>query len=187
MPNNNNDMEVQMDMDMDKKPKGGDDSDSEPPPPDNGPLYCSMCNWLGSMYDRFDKPFITFFMVQNFNHGLWIVATLAVKDYYKQYLGLDPGEMAGYLSIVHVPWSLKIIYGLISDNVPLCGTRRKSYLVIMGIVQFLSLFSIYAFVYDDALVVAFVLACASLSEAFTNVVSDAIMVIQSRKDKYYGS
>lgn len=91
------------------------------------------------------------------------------------------------MSIVHIPWSLKILYGLISDNVPICGTRRKSYLVIMGLIQFITLFSIYAFTYDDPLAVAIVLAFASMSEAFTNVVSDAIMVIQSRKDKYYGS
>lgn len=32
-------------------------------PPDNGPWYCSICVWLGTMYDRFDKPFITFFML----------------------------------------------------------------------------------------------------------------------------
>lgn len=95
--------------------------------------------------------------------------------------------MAGYMSIVHLPWSLKILYGLISDNVPIFGTRRKSYLVIMGIIQFLCLFSIYAFTFDDPLVVAVILAFASMSEAFTNVVSDAIMVIQSRKDKHYGS
>ena len=86
------------------------------------------------MYDRFDNSFLTFFIIQNINHGLWVVATLAVKDYYKEYLGLDPGEMAGYLSIVHIPWSLKILYGLISDNVPICGSRRKSYLVGAGIV-----------------------------------------------------
>lgn len=101
---------------------------------DDGPLYCSLCNWIGSMYKRFDNPFVTFFIIQNINHGLWIVASLAVKDYFKQYLGLDPGEMATYLSIVHIPWSLKILYGLISDNVPICGTRRKNYLVAMGIV-----------------------------------------------------
>ena len=102
-------------------------------PPDNGPWYCSICVWLGTMYERFDKPFVTFFILQNLNHGLWIIAILAVKDYYKEYLGLDPGEMAIYISIIHIPWSFKIVYGLISDNVPLCGTRRKSYLVIMGI------------------------------------------------------
>jgi MFS family permease len=90
--------------------------------------------------------------------------------------------MAIYISIIHIPWSFKIVYGLISDNVPLFGTRRKSYLVIMGIIQFLTLFSLYAFEFEDPLVVAIMLAFASMSEAFTNVVSDAIMVIQSRKD-----
>ena len=39
-----------------------------------------------------------------------------------------------YLTIVHIPWSFKILYGLISDNVPLFGTRRKSYLIIMGFI-----------------------------------------------------
>jgi len=84
------------------------------------------------------------------------------------------------MSIIHIPWSFKILYGLISDNVPLCGLRRKPWLIIMGLIQFVTLFSIFLFEYDDPLVVALVLATASLSEAFTNVVSDAIMVIQSR-------
>lgn len=161
--------------------------DEIPPPPDNGAWYCSICNWLDTMYERFDKPFMTFFIVQNINHGLWIAAVLAVKDYFKAYLKLDPGEQQAMLSIVHLPWSFKILYGLISDNVPILGTRRKSYLVVMGIIQFLALFSIYAFLYEDAIVVALVLCLANMSEAFTNVVSDAVMVIQSRKDKYYGS
>jgi len=108
---------------------------------------------------------------------MWIIATLAVKDYYKEYLGLDPGEMQIYMSIIHIPWSFKILYGLISDNVPLCGLRRKPWLIIMGIIQFVSLFSLYLFEFEDPLVVACVLATASMSEAFTNVVSDAIMVI----------
>ena len=39
-----------------------------------------------------------------------------------------------YISIVHIPWSFKILYGLISDNVSIFGTRRKSWLIIMGLV-----------------------------------------------------
>ena len=156
-------------------------------PPDNGPWYCSLCNWYGSMYRRFDSPFVAFFTIQNINHGMWIIATLAVKDYYKEYLGLDPGEMQLYMSIIHIPWSFKILYGLISDNVPICGRRRKPYLIIMGIVQFLALMSLFIFEPQDPLAVAITLAIASLSEAFVNVVSDAIMVIQSRLDKKFGS
>ena len=80
---------------MDKKEKEikNDGFEEDLVPPDNGPWYCSICNWIGSMYTRFDKPFVTFFMLQCFNHGLWIMTTLALRDYYKEYLGLDPGEM----------------------------------------------------------------------------------------------
>ncbi len=62
-------------------------------PPDNGAWYVSMCNWFGSMYQRFDKPFVTFYMIAMFNQGFWIMCTLALKDYFKEYLILDPGEM----------------------------------------------------------------------------------------------
>ena len=59
---------------------------------------------------------------------------LAVQDLFKQYLKLDPGLMTGYTTLIGLPWSIKIIYGLISDNVPIAGTRRKSYIIIMGVV-----------------------------------------------------
>lgn len=39
----------------------------------------------------------------------------------------------------------------------------------------------------SALTVAILLACAALSEAFVNVVADAIMCIQARKDPEHGS
>jgi len=92
-------------------------------------------------------------------------------------LGLDPGEMQIYISIIHIPWSFKILYGLISDNVPICGTRRKSWLIIMGVLQFITILSLALTEPKDPLAVALILATASLSEAFVNVVSDAIMVI----------
>ena len=76
--------------DMMEKKQNDDNSED---PPDNGVWYCSLCVWIGTMYERFDKPFVTFFILQSINHGLWIVATLAAKDYFKEYLGLDPGEM----------------------------------------------------------------------------------------------
>ena len=156
-------------------------------PPDNGPWYCSFCNWLASMYTRFDRSFVTFFIVQNINHGFWVCVNLAVKDYYKEYLRLDPGEMQIYISLISIPWSFKILYGIISDNVPICGTRRKSWLIIMGLVQWAMLLILARTEPKDPLVVALLLAGASLSEAFVNVVSDAIMVIQSRADKSFGS
>jgi MFS-type transporter involved in bile tolerance (Atg22 family) len=82
-----------------------------------------------------------------------------------------------YSSIIHIPWSFKILYGLTSDNLPICGTRRKSYLILMGLIEFIAVFSVFYFEPTEPLAVAILLAIASMSEAFINVVSDAIMVI----------
>lgn len=52
------------DMEITPEPKPKSDShEDEPPPPDNGAFYCSLCNWLMTMYHRFDSPFVTFFIV----------------------------------------------------------------------------------------------------------------------------
>ena len=82
---------------------------------------------------KFDKPFVILLGVQNINHGLWSIAVLACQDLFKQYMHMNPGDMTKYMSLIHIPWSIKLLYGLMSDNVPIAGTRRKSYVVIMGV------------------------------------------------------
>lgn len=85
--------------------------------------------------------------------------------------------MAMYMSMIHIPWSVKIIYGLLSDNVPIMGTNRKSYIIMMGIIQFLALITIYFMHESNGMVIAGLLTCAAMTEAFVNVVSDAIMCV----------
>jgi len=53
-------MDAMMSINDEKKSESEEVDDD---PPDNGAWYCSMCNWLGTIYDRFDKPFVTFFMI----------------------------------------------------------------------------------------------------------------------------
>lgn len=112
---------------------------------------------------------------------------LASQDYFKQYLKLDPGVMTGYMSLISITWSVKILYGLISDNLPVAGTKRKSYVIIMGFLQFLSLLSVYAFEITHGLSVAVLLSVSSMCIAFINVVVDAIVCVQARKDPVHGS
>ena len=47
--------------------------------------------------------------------------------------------------------------------------------------------SLYFFDHDDALEVALILMTASLAMAFSNVVVDAILVVQARRDHELGS
>ena len=102
---------------------------------------------------------------------------LSTQDYFKVYLKLDPGVMTGYVSLIMFPWSIKILYGLVSDNVPIAGTRRKSYVIICGLLEFGALLAIYAFRISHVYTVVLLLCLASLCLAFVNVVVDAIMCI----------
>jgi hypothetical protein len=91
-------------------------------------------DFIKMLMRKYDQPFIILLGTQNINHGLWSVAVLSCQDLFKTYLKLEPGQMALYMSLIHIPWSIKIVYGLLSDNVPIMGTNRKSYIVLMGII-----------------------------------------------------
>lgn len=100
---------------------------------------------------------------------------------------LEPDHMQYLESIAGIPWSIKLFLGLMSDNIPIFGYKRKSYVIILGFLQFSSLMSMYIFEFESPKVVTAVLFCASLSGAFLDVIVDALMVSQSRLDTEDGS
>jgi BT1 family len=60
-------------------------------------------------------------------------------DLFKDYLHLEPAEMQVMSAIIAFPWCIKLLYGLIADNVPIFGSRRRSYLIINGLLAFVCL------------------------------------------------
>lgn len=112
---------------------------------------------------------------------------IACSDWFKRYMKLEPNEVTEIMALTMIPWGIKILYGLISDNIPMCGTKRKSYIIIMGLLQFIGLNYLFMFPDQPILPITCVLTLVSFSEAFTNVASDGLMVIQSRKDPEMGS
>jgi hypothetical protein len=131
---------------------------------------------IDQLCKKFDKEFILLLAYQNINQGLWAMVLLSAQDYYKQYLYLDPGVMASYMSMLSVTWSIKILYGLISDNFPIMGSRRKSYIIMAGIIQFASMMSIFVLNISTGIAVALLIAATSMTIAFSNVVVDAILI-----------
>jgi hypothetical protein len=45
---------------------------------------------------------------------------------------MDPGRIGAFLAVLGLPWALKPLFGLVTDFVPLLGSRRRSYLVLTG-------------------------------------------------------
>ena len=89
--------------------------------------------------------------------------------------------MQSLTAFIALPWSIKILYGLISDNFPVFGSRRKSYLLIAAFLQFFSMAGLtYNSKGDLNLAVGF-LFMSNLSVALADVIVDSLMVIQSRQ------
>ncbi len=68
-----------------------------------------------------------------FVQGAVGLARLATSFYLKDSLGLGPVQVAALMGFAVIPWTLKPLYGLLSDMLPLAGYRRRSYLLLSGL------------------------------------------------------
>lgn len=89
--------------------------------------YMTLVGWgllvttLGQMVSLGDKP---------------------IRFLLKDQLGLSATQMAMWLWLALLPWSLKPIAGLLTDAVPLFGSRRKHYLVLSTLLAGLMWFAL---------------------------------------------
>ncbi|XP_010510106.1 PREDICTED: folate-biopterin transporter 1, chloroplastic [Camelina sativa] len=114
-----------------------------------------------------------------FVQGVLGLARLAVSFYLKDDLHLDPAETAVITGLSSLPWLVKPLYGFISDSVPLFGYRRRSYLVLSGLLGAFS-WSLMAGFVDSKYTAAFCILLDSLSVAFSDVVVDSMVVERAR-------
>ncbi|PIA44954.1 hypothetical protein AQUCO_01700495v1 [Aquilegia coerulea] len=114
-----------------------------------------------------------------FVQGVLGLSRLAVSFYLKDDLHLDPAETAVVTGISALPWLIKPLYGFISDSFPLFGYRRRSYLVLSGLLGALS-WSLMATLVDSKYGAAFCILLGSLSVAFSDVVVDSMVVERAR-------
>lgn len=59
-----------------------------------------------------------------------IIGQLPIRYLLKNHLGVAPEQMSLFLLLATIAWYVKPLAGLISDSVPLFGTRRRHYLMI---------------------------------------------------------
>ncbi|KAL8481749.1 hypothetical protein ACS0TY_028046 [Phlomoides rotata] len=114
-----------------------------------------------------------------FVQGVLGLARIAVNFYLKDDLHLDPAETAIISGVSSLPWLVKPLYGFISDSFPLFGYRRRSYLVLSGLLGAFS-WSLMATFVDSKYGVAFCILLGSLSVAFSDVVVDSMVVERAR-------
>ena len=115
------------------------------------------------------------------------MTTLAFLDLFKSHYMLEPTETQSLNAIMTLAWTPKLFYGIISDTFPILGTRKKSYIMLMGFLQFASAWTIAMVKFENPIYVCMLGFFMNLASAFMDVVVDGLMVMQARRDQTNGS
>ena len=142
---------------------------------------------IHTLLNSYDRTFLHQAAFQYFNQGARVMLNLAVQDLFKTHYAMEPGQLQSLLATIQIPWSCKIIFGFISDNVAIAGSKRKSYLFIGSVLQVVSMALMTIYAYDNIYLAVVCTFLTTLSIAFADVIVDSLMVIQSRKDPIDGS
>ena len=109
------------------------------------------------------------------------------SDYYlKDVLELEPAQAQAFKSLIHLPWNIKPIYGLISDTVPVRGFHRGPYIIIAGALGALA-WLLLAFLPPTFNLSALLFLLANYSIASPDVIIDAAVTERSQQAPMYAS
>jgi MFS family permease len=99
----------------------------------------------------------------------------------KDNLRFTPEQLAYFRGLVLIPWTIKPLYGLLSDFVPILGYRRRSYLFLAGLTASLAALYLAFFCdYSRGQLLNF-LTTTALGIAFCDVVCDAVMIESGKR------
>src|SRR6266446_1099899 len=116
------------------------------------------------------------FAVVYFSQGMYHVADQVLTLTLKERLGLSPSQVGKFGTIILVPWVVKPLYGMISDAFPLFGRRRKSYFLLTSALATLAGLALGLLGEPTYGSLAVFLLIIGLGIAFTDVLTDAMMV-----------
>ena len=117
--------------------------------------------------------------------GATSLAGVATTFYYKDDLGLSIVQTQILGSIAILPWSVKPIYGLLSDMRPIFRMRRKPYLFLSGLLGAAGYFSMATWV-SDFYGALFASILSGMGFAMADVIVDGIVAERSRSQKEAG-
>src|SRR5262249_31837389 len=92
--------------------------------------------------------------------------------------GYSAASTAWFIAILSLAWTIKPLYGLLTDFVPFAGSRRRGYLLLTTAVASISMTSVYLLplTSERAVVLLILLLPSAVAIAFSDVVIVAMLV-----------
>ena len=125
------------------------------------------------------KRLATLFAVVYFAQGMWGLPAQPMIIVLKE-RGLSAADVADFMLIASLPWLIKPLYGLLSDFVPLFGRHRKSYFLLTSALASASGIVLAVASEHTYWKMAGWYTAMGFGLAFTDVLTDALMVENGR-------
>jgi MFS family permease len=116
------------------------------------------------------------FAVVYFSQGMYHVADQTLTLTLKERLGMSAAQVGTFGTVTLVPWVIKPLYGMISDGFPVFGRRRKSYFLITCALATLACVGLSLLGAPTYWALAGLIIVMGVGFAFTDVLTDAMMV-----------
>ena len=109
-------------------------------------------------------------------NGLGALPNLSLNFILKDQMKLDPAKMAYFQAVTLLAWVIKPLWGFVSDSFPICGYKRKSYLILtsgLAALSWMILGSLHVLTLAKLLSV---ISVCYMAYAFQDVVTDGLMI-----------
>lgn len=121
------------------------------------------------------RRFAMLFAVVYFSQGMWYLPNQTITIVLKE-RGLSASQAATFFAITTIPWLIKPVYGFVSDFVPLFGRRRQSYFLLTSTLAAVAGLALGLMRDHPYGWLAGLFTMMGLGLAFTDVLTDALMV-----------
>ncbi|KAL7103473.1 hypothetical protein ACP275_08G181600 [Erythranthe tilingii] len=144
-----------------------------------------MIQWLKQLRIAFGASFLwlvcLIYFTQGFRSFVWTAVSYQLKDK----LNLSPAASQFVSSVAFFPWSIKPLYGILSDCVPIRGRKRVPYLVIATLLSLFPWLILSINIASRSSKVSFMifLTVQNLGSAMADVVIDAMIAEAVRLER----
>ncbi|MDG2615037.1 folate/biopterin family MFS transporter [Thermoleptolyngbya sichuanensis XZ-Cy5] len=124
-------------------------------------------------------PELVAILLVYFVQGILGLARLAVSFFLKDDLALSPAQVSALLGVAAIPWTIKPLFGFMSDGLPIFGYRRRPYLILSGVLGAIAWVAMSTVVHS-AWAATLAIALSSLAIAVSDVIVDSLVVERAR-------
>ncbi|XP_045824773.1 probable folate-biopterin transporter 4 [Trifolium pratense] len=144
-----------------------------------------MIQWTKQLNAAFGFSFLWLICLIYFTQGFRSFVWTAISYHLKDNLNLSPSASQFVFSVAFFPWSIKPLYGILSDCIPIKGSKRISYLVIATVLSLVPWFilGLSSNLRNSTWHLMVFLTAQNLGSAMADVVVDAMIAEAVRYDK----